>query len=176
MPFVHVHDVYVQSAMPFTDSLLVVSVCRLLTALLGTSGHLNLSEGSIEQLASMNCAVAIAWGLGGHLPEALRMGLSKHLLQDLTGICTQLKCLHDSVTIYDIAADEKSLTFKTFASMVPQYEYETGIDFNNIFVPTAGTVGHKLLLDSIVRVRPQPDSTQCTIQPMHDGLLLQLHK
>lgn len=100
----------------------------------------------------MHCVVAMAWGLGGHLPDAMRLGLSKVLVRELCNNCKQLESLPASVSLYDITPDASTLDFKAFDTIVPQYEFESGVEFNSIFVPTAGTVARTLLLDSMVGV------------------------
>ncbi|KAL8438977.1 hypothetical protein Efla_006922 [Eimeria flavescens] len=149
LPFLR-HDC--NSSISLSDTSLVASVCRLLTGLLSSGLPQILPEESLQTLASMNCILALSWGLGGHLNEASRKMLSKQIFQDLQEICKELKHVPVSASIYDIAADESALRFTTFNTMIPQWEFANEGEFSDVFVPTPATVAHKLFLDSLVKV------------------------
>ena len=141
-----------QEAIRLSDAFLAASLCRLLTALLSHGIPQNISVERAESLARMHFVVATAWGLGGHLASALRSGLSKALFQNLCEICKQMQSLPLSVTIFDIMPDATTLNFKTFDTMVPKHAFESGVEFNQIFVPTAKSVAISFTICSIVEV------------------------
>lgn len=142
--------------MPVSDSFLASSVCRLLTCLLSKSIPQNMSEETAATVASMQCVIALSWGLGGHLTNAIRAQLAKALLPELRKSCKQLEWLPDSLSIYDITADVASLDFKTFESMIPKFEFQSCAELGKIFVPTARTVAYEQMLYNAAEVSSQP--------------------
>ncbi|KAL8272359.1 hypothetical protein Esti_003649 [Eimeria stiedai] len=146
----HIRDACT-SAVIFRDASLVASVCRLLDGLLAHGAPSSLSEDGVESLARMNCVIALAWGLGGHLNEAGRVHLAKALYKDLQEICNQLKDL-DCASLYNLTVDEQTLSFTTFDTMLRQRKTEErGRALDDIFVPTSSTMAHRLMIDTLVR-------------------------
>ncbi|CDJ36189.1 LOW QUALITY PROTEIN: uncharacterized protein EMH_0009970 [Eimeria mitis] len=137
-------------SMPWSDSLLAASVCRILTAALSKESPQHIPTEHTAELAPMYFVVALAWGVGGHLGDAQRAGLSKAMLPDLCMICKQLECLLPSTTIYDVMPDASTLKLKTFDSMIQKYVLEGGVTASGIFVPTARTVANSFILRTLV--------------------------
>lgn len=137
---------------PWSDSFLAASVCRLLTAVLSREVGQPIPAEHAAELASMYFVVAMSWGVGGHLGDAHRAGLSKALLPDLCKICKQLKGLLPSTTIYDIMPEADTLKFKNFDTVIPKYALEGGVRASNVFVPTARTAATSFILRTLVEV------------------------
>lgn len=100
----------------------------------------------------MHFVVAMAWGIGGHLGDTQRVGLSRALLPDLCKICKQLEGLLPSTTIYEIMPDAGTLKFKNFDASIPKYAFDGGQTGSNVFVPTARTVANSFILHTLVDV------------------------
>ncbi|KAL8435557.1 hypothetical protein ACSSS7_002402 [Eimeria intestinalis] len=139
------------SAIELSDASLVASVCRLLDGLMAHGAPSSFSEDKVETLASMNCVIALAWGLGGHLNEASRVHLAKELHEDMKEICKQLKDL-DSASLYNIIVDEQTLSFETFDTTLRENRVEnSGTEFDGVFVPTPAVMAHRHIIDSLVQ-------------------------
>ncbi|OEH75824.1 hypothetical protein cyc_04028 [Cyclospora cayetanensis] len=137
-------------ATPYSFSCLASYVCRLLTALLSGKVPQSITSDLLENLAQMYFVFAMAWGLGGHLADVQRADLSNALQPEFSKICKLLEGLPNNISIYNILPDTTNLKFETFDSMVPQYSFESGVKFSDIFVPTARTVAHSFFQQKLV--------------------------
>lgn len=143
------------SRLRLNESFLVSSVCRLLSALLssgsasgGLSARVLASGGRLgpeesKRLARMWVCLAVAWGLGSASDEGERAQFWQCLREDLLSVSADLHGLaSEGFSVFDLAVDEASLSYKPFSDALASSLAEQGEDTATpVAAPTAELKG-----------------------------------
>lgn len=141
---------------PAVENNLVESCLNLLWSLLlrvkevkdstTPEGEPGLTDVQFNDLVSMNLFLALVWSFGANITDDGRDAFSAFI----RGECgTLVPSLPEEGSVYDYCTDMDSMSFASWQTKVPDFEYDPSVPYFNILVPTADTVKYGFFLETL---------------------------